>query len=175
MEDGDFSRTAIAIRCLALYGFDARRTEFEARIQRAAAWLRAAEPRTTEDRNMQALGLKWAGAGNESIARLVQNMKGLQRSDGGWAQTPELASDAYATGQTLYTMHEAGLPATDPVYRRGVAYLIRTQLDDGSWHVASRAAKFQPYFQSGFPFDHDQWISAMATGWAVMALSGSAI
>jgi hypothetical protein len=55
-----------------------------------------------------------------------------------------------------------------------VEYLLKTQLDDGSWHVASRAVKFQPYFQSGFPHDHDQWISASATAWATMALSYAA-
>jgi hypothetical protein len=37
--------------------------------------------------------------------------------------------------------------------------------------VKSRAPKFQPYFQSGFPHDHDQWISSSATGWASMALA----
>jgi hypothetical protein len=31
--------------------------------------------------------------------------------------------------------------------------------------------KLQPYFQSGFPFDHDQWISNAATAYAVMALA----
>ena len=46
-----------------------------------------------------------------------------------------------------------------------------TQLPDGSWHVASRAPKFQPYFQSGFPHDHDQWISSAATSWGAIALS----
>jgi hypothetical protein len=37
--------------------------------------------------------------------------------------------------------------------------------------VVSRAVKFQPYFQSGFPHDHDQWISAAGTAWAAMALA----
>jgi hypothetical protein len=35
----------------------------------------------------------------------------------------------------------------------------------------SRATKFQIYFQSGFPYEHDQWISTMATGWAANALA----
>src|SRR5258708_18496382 len=95
----------------------------------------------------------------------------LKRPDGGWAQTPELASDAFASGEVLSALHELGLSANDRAYGRGVAYLLKTQLDDGSWHVASRAPKFQPYFQSGFPHDHDQWISAAATAWAAMALS----
>jgi hypothetical protein len=31
--------------------------------------------------------------------------------------------------------------------------------------------KLQPYFQSGFPYDHDQWISTAATAWAVSAMA----
>ena len=46
-----------------------------------------------------------------------------------------------------------------------------TQAADGSWHVASRAVKSQPYFESGFPYGHDQWISSMGTGWASNALA----
>lgn len=174
MEDGDFSRTAMAIRALRLFGMEARKAEFTERIKRAAAWLLAADPRTTEDRNMQVLGLKWASADGASINRRVSEIKALQRSDGGWAQTPELASDAYATGQTLYTLHESAIPVTDPAYKRGAAYLLRTQLEDGSWHVSSRSPKFQPYFQSGFPHGHDQWISASATAWATMGLAYAA-
>ena len=82
-----------------------------------------------------------------------------QREDGGWAQTPDLASDAYATGQALYTLHELGVSVNDPAYRRGVQYLLQTQAADGSWLVKSRAAKFQPYFETTFPYGHDQWIS----------------
>ncbi len=33
------------------------------------------------------------------------------------------------------------------------------------------AAGFQSYFQSGFPFEYDQWISAAATAWAAEALA----
>ncbi len=94
-----------------------------------------------------------------------------QREDGGWAQTADLASDAYATGQVLYTLHELGVPSSDPVYRRGVQYLLQTQQSDGSWLVKSRAPKFQPYFDTTFPYGHDQWISSAATAWAATALS----
>ena len=52
----------------------------------------------------------------------------------------------------------------------GVDYLMRTQVKDGSSHVRSRAFGFQPYFESGFPHGHDQWISMAATAWAAMAL-----
>jgi len=52
-----------------------------------------------------------------------------------------------------------------------VNYLVATQAADGSWHVKSRAVKLQPYFQSGFPYEHDQWISNTATAWAAAALA----
>src|SRR5207249_4731992 len=84
---------------------------------------------------------------------------------------PSLQAMPTARARRFYTLHEAGVPASDPAYQRGVEYLVRTQLQDGSWHVKSRAPKFQPYFQSRFPHDHDQWISASATAWAAMGLA----
>src|SRR5262249_48898145 len=48
------------------------------------------------------------------------------------------------------------------------------QEEDGSWHVSSRlhppAPVSPPYFETGFPFKHDQFISAMGTSWAVSAI-----
>ena len=171
IEDGDFSRTAFSIRALSFYGPPGRKPEFDQRIQKAAAWLKAANPRSTEDRNMQLLGMQWGHLDRGSLEQPFKNLIALQRADGGWAQTPELASDAYGTATVLYTLHELGVASSDAAYRRGVNYLLRTQLADGSWHVKSRAPKFQPYFQSGFPHDHDQWISSAATAWGAIALS----
>jgi hypothetical protein len=94
-----------------------------------------------------------------------------QQADGGWGQLSSMESDAYATGQALFALSASGsIAVTDPAYKRGVDYLLSTQLEDGSWHVRTRAIAFQPYFESGFPHGHDQWISAAATNWATMAL-----
>jgi squalene cyclase len=83
-----------------------------------------------------------------------------------------MTSDAYATGVALTALAESKvINITDPLYQRGVEYLLSTQFPDGSWHVRSRAIKFQPYFESGFPFGHDQWISAAATAWAAQAIA----
>jgi hypothetical protein len=171
MEDGDFSRTAMAIRSLRFYGPPSRKAEFDQRVKDAAAWLKAASPLNTEERNMQLLGLLWAGTDVSRLQVHLANLTALQRGDGGWSQTPGLASDAYATGQVLFTLHELGVPASNTAYQQGIEYLLRTQYEDGSWHVVSRAVKFQPYFQSGFPHDHAQWISAAGTAWATMALA----
>ena len=65
----------------------------------------------------------------------------LQRSDGGWGQIPPLASDAYATGQTLVALRESEIIAPgDAQYQRGVRYLVNSQLEDGSWLVRTRFA-----------------------------------
>lgn len=169
IEDGGFSHTTKGIRVLQLYSMPGRKAEFDARIVRAAGWLQNANPRTTEDRTMQILGIRWAN--RKPPEQRLKELIALQRPDGGWGQTADLPSDAYATGEVLYTLHEAGIPANDVVYQRGVEFLLRTQLDDGSWHVKTRAAGFQPYFESGFPHGHDQWISQAGTAWAVMALA----
>ena len=83
-----------------------------------------------------------------------------------------MESDAYATGTALVALHQAaGLAAGDPVYRRGVKYLLATQLGDGTWHVRSRSKPFQTYFESGFPYGKDQFISLAASSWATTALA----
>ena len=173
MEDGDFTRTALGIYTLTTYGGKGRRGEYEQRIAKAAAWLKAAIPLSTEDRNMQLMGLKWAGAPPSELHGLASRIEGRQNADGGWSQTPYLASDAYATGQSLYALRMVGFNGKSDAFKKGSAFLLKTQAEDGSWHVASRSPKFQPYFQGGFPHDHDQWISMSGTSWATIALSYS--
>ncbi|MCU1260373.1 MAG: Ankyrin, partial [Bryobacterales bacterium] len=174
MADGDFSRTAFAIRSLIRYAPEGRKPEVDRSIASAAAWLLAADPQTTEDRTTQLLGLKWAGVSESRQERLVDQLLELQRPNGGWAQTPNLAADAYATGQVLFTLHELGISADTPAFRKGIGYLLRTQLEDGSWHVKTRAVALQPYFESGFPHARDQWISSAGTAWATVALTYAA-
>lgn len=171
IEDGDFASAALGIRALKVYGPPGR-TEIAERIQRARNWLIRAVPLTADDRNMQLLGLHWAGADEHVLQKLTRDILDRQRADGGWAQRSELESDAYGTGQTLFALAEAaGASPKDAAYQKGVKYLLSTQHADGSWFVRSRAAKIQPYFESGSPYGPDQWISAMATGWATAALA----
>jgi hypothetical protein len=108
----------------------------------------------------------------EVIRKAARELLAEQRPDGGWAQLPSLASDAYATGQALVALKETGAFAvTDRAYRSGTQFLLNTQLEDGSWYVKSRSIPIQPFFESGFPHGHDQRISAAATNWATMALA----
>jgi ankyrin repeat protein len=172
-ESDDITVTATSLRALHVYAPKAQRAKYETAVKRAADWLLKAQPETTQERVFQLLGLGWAGvkANNEIIRKNVRDLRREQRSDGGWSQLPTLGSDAYATGEVLVALKQAGaLSVTDPVYKRGIEFLLKTQLEDGSWYVKSRAMPLQPYFESGFPHGHDQWISAAGTNWAAMAL-----
>ncbi len=126
---------------------------------------------TNEDYVYRLLGLGWAHADKPVVRQAARELMARQRADGGWSQLTTLSSDAYATGQALTALAEAGgLPATDPAYRRGVQFLLQSQLNDGSWYVPTRTLPVQPYFDSEFPHERDQFISAAATNWATMAL-----
>src|SRR5262249_46032319 len=127
-----------------------------------------------EETVFQLLGLHWAGEPAEKLADLARSLLQQQRKDGGWAQLRTLESDAYATGEGLYALAQAvQVPATDPAWQRGLRFLLERQEADGTWHVARRAFPFQPTMESGFPHHRDSWISAAATSWAVLALTGA--
>jgi hypothetical protein len=175
MNSGVYQTTALAVYTLKTYGPPAEKADTKKALGRAAAWLEAAKPVNTQDRAFHLLGLAWSNAKPAAIASAAEALAAGQRSDGGWNQLPSMGSDAYATGEALYALNTAGrMPATDRVYAKGVKYLLSTQAADGSWHVKSRSIWIQPYFESGFPYVHDQWISVAGTSWATMALSVAA-
>ena len=171
-EEGFVARTAQAIRVMQLYGTPGMKEETTRRTARARDFLLRAEAANNDEAAMQILGLHWAGGNDAKVKSLAKALVAAQHSDGGWSQNRDIASDAYATGETLWALTEAGvLKASDTAYQKGAKYLMDTQWADGSWYVRSRSPKFQPYFQSGFPFDHDQWISSSATSMAVRGLA----
>ena len=164
--------TAMVVKALGHYSPPAESRDTEKRLGRAAQWLESAKPVTTQERAFHLLGLKWSGGDEAVIRKSARSLVETQREDGGWSQLPTMGSDAYATGEALYALHLAGkLKVGQEVYQKGMRYLLRTQAPDGSWHVKTRSFPLQPYFESGFPYGPDQWISASGTSWAAMALS----
>lgn len=174
IESSDLEVTAVAVRALQKYAPAAERPIYDAAIARAATWITQARARTLEDRAFQVLGLAWTSAVPSVLRRAVSTLTAQQRADGGWSQLPSLPSDAYATAQALFALKESGvIKPGHAVYARGVGFLLRSQAADGSWHVRSRALPIQPFFESGFPYGRDQFVSAAATGWATAALAGA--
>jgi mono/diheme cytochrome c family protein len=174
IESNDIEVTAVSMRALQMYAPKTQKQEFQHAVERARDWLAGAKAQATEEHAFRMLGLSWAGARSALIAGAARDLMAIQHSDGGWAQMPAMTSDAYATGEVLFALHHGGVGMDNPAFRSGVEFLVRTQLEDGSWYVKSRAEPIQAYFESGFPHRADQWISAAATAWATTALASIA-
>jgi ankyrin repeat protein len=170
-----FTATAICAHAIKLYLPNQLKGESDARTRRAREWLLKTPPRSTEDRVYQLLGLYWTGADAKARKQAAQRLIAEQLADGSWRQMDGLPGDAYSTGEALYALREgAGLSTDDPTYQRGLRFLLKTQQADGSWHVTSRlhppAPVSPPYFETGFPYQHDQFISLMGSCWAAAAM-----
>ena len=171
MEASHFTTTALTLQALTYCGAGALAGVPGHRVGRVRDWLVRSKPVDNEDRVFRLWGMKYSGAGPGEIQAVMKDLLSTQRGDGGWGQADDLQSDSYATGSALVALHRAGGLATDdPAYRRGLAFLVRPQRGDGTWFVASRSEPFQVYFESGFPYGKDQFISAAASGWAAAAL-----
>lgn len=171
-EASSFTTNYLALRGLRVFGTPDQKEAIARRREAVREWLLKSPARDTEDRVFRLLALKEAGARDEAVREAARALATTQRADGSWSQLDGKPGDAYATGSALVALHEAGgLATTDPAYRRGLWYLLRTQRKDGSWEVKSRSKPFQPYYESGFPYEKDQFISVTASGWATAALA----
>ncbi len=171
-----FTATAISLRAIQLYGHPSQKADIQARAARARGWLLSHQPHATEERVYQLVGASWADADPATLHKMAAELKATQQADGGWNSLDGRPSDAYSTGQVLMALHEAGgMAITDPAWQHGIAYLLSTQASDGTWHVASRlhppAPVSPPYFETGHPYGHDQFISLLGESVAVMALA----
>ncbi|MEQ8768744.1 MAG: ankyrin repeat domain-containing protein [Planctomycetota bacterium] len=171
IEASHFTLTALSARLLGLAPMPWRGEEQQERLARAAKWLSREEAKSTEDLAFASFGSAWLGD-EDSLRNRRAELLATQRPDGGWAQIPTRQSDAYATGLALVTLHQTGgLEGGGEAYRRGVRFLLDSQAEDGSWHVATRRRlPGLPHFETGFPHGIDQFLSYAATGWATMAL-----
>lgn len=107
--------------------------------QKAVEWLNKTEPTgTTQSLTLRLLYEVRTGKPADQVRAGADQLLSRKNSDGGWSQTPELASDAYATGQALYVLSFAGVAPERPEIQQAVAFLTATQRDDGSWPMKSR-------------------------------------
>jgi hypothetical protein len=172
MEDSLVTATAMGARALTLYPAANRSgLEVQERIRRAQRWLLAVDAHSAEERAMKLMGLVWTKAPRSKVDAAATQILDQQRTGGGWAQRDAMEPDAYATGISLYALRLAGIPAANGAYLNGVQFLQRFQYQDGSWLVKTRAYPTQTYFESGYPFGNNQFISAGAASWSALAIA----
>ena len=171
-----FTATAVSVAAIQRFSHPSLQADTQARVERARVWLLSHTARTTEERTTQLAGAQHSGADQASLEKLTRELMAAQQPDGGWASLDGRDSDAYSTGEALWAVHACGgVPTSDPAWQKGIDYLLRTQAGDGSWHVASRlhppAPVSPPYFETGHPYGHDQFVSSLGESWAVIALA----
>ena len=144
--------------------------EGKAAKQKGLQWLQAA----SSDDELQPAAFRlilWCRLGRPPAEwePLAQQLQKAQNDDGGWGQLKQAKSDAFATGQTLYALAEAGAKSDDAAVRKAQSFLAKSQGKDGAWTMTSRAimgngkvaTKFEP-------------ITHASSAWAVMGLVRSA-
>jgi hypothetical protein len=161
--------TALELLSL-LAAAEAGDTEAVAARDKGVAWL--SEHSTDDDPQTLALRtILWSKLGRpaEESRPFVEKIRSRQNADGGWSQTTEMASDAWATGQALYALAASGAPADDPALAHGQQFLISTQREDGGWAMTSRPMK--PGGEGGKNLVP---ITGGGSAWAVLGLVQSA-
>ena len=140
-----------------------------AALSKAIAWLDSAKfSDLHQEKVMKLLLAIRAGKPRETMHAAIDELLALQRTDGGWSQTvPELKSDAFATGQTLYVLSLAGYTTERPEIKRAVDFLVATQQPDGSWPMISRSTP------DGSPGSSTLLtpITCAASSWATLGLA----
>jgi hypothetical protein len=96
---------------------------------------------------------------------LMEDIKKRQNADGGWSQTKDMPSDAWATGQAIYALALAGVKPDDSMLVRAQVFLTRTQNSDGSWPMTSRPIK-----PGGTGSKNLDPIICAGSAWAVLGL-----
>ena len=107
--------------------------------ERAAAWL--GDDTVGESAEWGAVRLLWLRSRGDSRADATrQTLLDRQQADGGWGWRLDDPSDALGTGIALYALLRDGFDRDADAVRRGVAFLLRSQRDDGSWPVRGTKA-----------------------------------
>lgn len=155
VDDHD-SMTMLILAAMSPGDLDDRQRESR---ERAVRWLAQAPVREPSQPLALRILVAAQNGDKDAVSRHVEQLRGLQQQDGGWSQIAGLATDALATGQALYALSAAGVPASDAAIGRAWRFLSSTQQDDGSWLVHTRN-----------PNSHDLIISYYGTGWATLGL-----
>jgi N-acyl-D-amino-acid deacylase len=136
--------------------------------EKAIAWLAKNKPGTgTQAAAVRLFRDVQARKPAKEIQAGIDGLLARQNKDGGWGQEKDLPSDAFATGQTLYSLSLAGVKNDRAEIQRAVSFLVTIQKADGSWPMTSRA------HPGATPMTNPVPITYFGSAWATMGLMRS--
>jgi hypothetical protein len=104
----------------------------------ALAYFKKSKPGKTHERHLLQMLIEHRFGDSKKAAPLLKDVIARQNSDGGWASIPGAASDAFATGQTLFALTVVASEERAAI-ARGQKYLLQAQHKDGHWVVPPKA------------------------------------
>lgn len=165
---GQFMTTGNALVAITRAAKHTDDSRYARSIERALAWIASTEPQTTQDKIYKIISLMHYGTPEQKRTAwsVVELLAGEQQPDGGWKENDVAdGSSAFSTGQVLYAFKQAGISIHGTMFRRGVDFLLKYQVNDpkalnnGTWppmHTETkRPSSYAP------------------TMWAVIGLAGS--
>ncbi len=164
---GQFMLAGNALVAFEWAAAHSRDPKYRQAAQDAITWIANSEPEITQDVAFKIVAVNHYGTLEQKRAAwpLVETLAAQQAPDGGWKETPSMeGSNAFATGQVLYAIKQAGISVRSEMFKRGVDYLLKTQVREptpanGSWKAvhtnSDRPSDFAP------------------TMWAVIGLAGA--
>jgi hypothetical protein len=138
--------------------------------EKANVWLNeGADPQATRTLTMRLLFDHYLGDHSKK-EELTRTLLSQQKPDGGWSwKMSNSGSDPLATGEALYVLSVIGAPTWTAADRqRTVDCLLKTQLEDGSWHQDHK--RISSKIRKDAKPRVDTIYSYFATGWATMGL-----
>lgn len=113
---------------------------WKAQRELSAEWLSRNPPANThQSLAMRLLVLQRLGKPTEEIMPLLESLLRGQNDEGGWSQSNNMKSDAFATGLAIYTL--SGHQGAQKAIRRAQDFLIQSQQPDGAWLMQSRPSE----------------------------------
>lgn len=167
---GQFMMTGNALIAFEWAAAHSKDPKYRQAAHRAIAWIAANEPVTTQDLVFKIVAVNRYGTAEHKRAAwaLVESLAARQEADGGWKEAPDAeGSNAFATGQVLYAFKQAGVSVRSEMFRRGVDYLLKTQVNEmtennGSWKAIHTFGLRNQHASDFAP-----------TMWAVIGLAGA--
>jgi hypothetical protein len=164
---GDMVLAANALVSFEWAAAHSKEPKYRQAADSAVAWIAAAQADKTQDLVFKIVALTRSGSQDQKRMAwpLVEELASRQQPDGGWKEAPATnGSNAFSTGQVLYAFKQAGVSIRADMFRRGVDFLLKTQITDpagvsGFW----KAVNTQSQHASDFA----------PTMWAVIGLAGS--
>ncbi len=142
---------------------DARK--YRAAVARADAWARAVPVKTVLDAAavLLLLGRADDAAARAQRRRCLELIRKGQSRDGGWGPYVNAAPEPFDTAVVVLALAGQGGDEAARLARRGRAFLVANQQEDGSWSETTR------------PAGRDSYAQRLSTaGWATLALLATA-